>query len=114
MSLSTCDWLDTVSLLAPQHHCCFGHLAVVLGRVTGRLLVLNTMLPITAAVSYCMFRCSCRLLSRSDIFKPLFKEDYEEFLEKERVSSMAHVSYKVLSICPAVQGRTMSCPVLHL
>lgn len=29
--------------------------------------------------------CSCRLLSRSDIFKPLFKEDYEEFLEKERV-----------------------------
>ncbi|WIA10512.1 hypothetical protein OEZ85_010701 [Tetradesmus obliquus] len=24
------------------------------------------------------------LLSRSDIFKPLFKEDYEEFLEKER------------------------------
>jgi CBS domain-containing protein len=29
--------------------------------------------------------CFCRLLSRSDIFKPLFKEDYEEFLEKERV-----------------------------
>jgi hypothetical protein len=27
---------------------------------------------------------SCRLLSRSDIFKPLFKEDYEDFLEKER------------------------------
>lgn len=27
---------------------------------------------------------SCRLLSRSDIFKPLFKEDYDDFLEKER------------------------------
>jgi hypothetical protein len=27
---------------------------------------------------------ACRLLSRSDIFKPLFKEDYEDFLEKER------------------------------
>jgi hypothetical protein len=26
----------------------------------------------------------CRLLSRSDIFKPLFQEDYEDFLEKER------------------------------
>lgn len=29
----------------------------------------------------------CSLLSRSDIFKPLFKEDYEAFQEKERVSS---------------------------
>lgn len=32
--------------------------------------------------------CTCgavaRLLSRSDIFKPLLKEDYEDFLEKER------------------------------
>jgi hypothetical protein len=29
-------------------------------------------------------QCDCRLLSRSDIFKPLFQEDYEDFLEKER------------------------------
>ncbi|KAF6257419.1 hypothetical protein COO60DRAFT_1271356 [Scenedesmus sp. NREL 46B-D3] len=32
------------------------------------------------------------LLSRSDIFKPLLKEDYEDFLEKERVSSRASSS----------------------
>lgn len=28
--------------------------------------------------------CRYRLLSRSDIFKPLFQEDYEDFLEKEK------------------------------
>lgn len=36
------------------------------------------------AAPCCLPVCCSRLLSRSDIFKPLFKEDYEDFLEKER------------------------------
>lgn len=42
---------------------------------------------------------SCRLLSRSDIFKPLFKEDYEEFLEKERVSSAGVLAVWKPALC---------------
>lgn len=39
----------------------------------------------------------CRLLSRSDIFKPLFKEDYEEYMKKEKVSANSVRLFAVLT-----------------
>lgn len=51
---------------------------------------MSTAYVFVVLASSCMLRAcvsvpvAVRLLSRSDMFKPLFKEEYEDFQEKER------------------------------